>query len=299
MSRAAAFRVGGLDCWTLEGGLQRLDGGAMFGVVPKPLWERRIPADARNRIPLAMRCLLIAHPDGLVLVDTAAGNKDDAKFRDIYGIENPGDPGPTALEDAIREAGHAPADVRWVINTHLHFDHAGGNTVATEAGEVRLAFPNAAYVAQRGELDFAATPNERIRASYLLPNFAPVAAAGRFRLITGEVEVLPGIRCVPTPGHVPYHQSILVQDEGESALFLGDVVPTAAHLPGPWIMGYDVEPLVTLATKKELLPRAAREGWTLIFEHDPRVARARVRLDQKKGWASEPADVVEAPLLVA
>jgi glyoxylase-like metal-dependent hydrolase (beta-lactamase superfamily II) len=294
MTLAARFTVGRLTCWTLEGGRQRLDGGAMFGVVPKPLWERRIPADDRNRIPLALRCLLVEHPDGLVLVDTGVGNKDDAKFRDIYGIENAGHPGPTALEDAIRAAGHQPADVRWVINTHLHFDHAGGNTAATAGGDVRLAFPGATYVVQKGELDFAATPNERIRASYLLPNFAPVAAAGRFRLLGGETELLPGIHCLPTPGHVPNHQSILVQDEGESVLFLGDIVPTSAHLPGPWIMGYDLEPLVTLATKKELLPRAAREGWQLVFEHDPRVARAHVAADPRKGWTPEPVDPVLA-----
>ncbi len=292
MTRAMPFTVGTLKCWTLEGALQRLDGGAMFGVVPKPLWERRIPADARNRIPLAMRCLLIEHPDGLVLIDTAVGNKDEAKFRDIYGIENPGNPGPTSLEDAIRETGHQPADVLTVINTHLHFDHAGGNTVVNEAGEVKLAFPNAVYVVQRGELDFAATPNERIRASSLLPNFAPVAAAGRFRLISGEVEVLRGIRCIPTPGHVPYHQSILVQDENESAFVLGDLCPTTAHLPAPWIMGYDLEPLVTLGTKKALLPRAAREGWQLVFEHDPVVARARLAVEETRGYASQAVDAV-------
>ena len=287
------MKLGDIELYILNDGYFSLDGGAMFGVVPKPLWERRIPADPRNRIPLAMRCLLIEHPDGLVLIDTAVGNKDDAKFRDIYGIENPGHP--TALEDAIRETGHQPGEVQWVINTHLHFDHAGGNTVANEAGEVKLTFPGAVYTVQRGELDFAAMPNERIRASYLLPNFAPVAAAGRFRLISGEVEVLPGIRCIPTPGHVPYHQSVLVQDEDESALFLGDLCPTAAHLPAAWIMGYDVEPLVTLATKKEVLARAAREGWALLFEHDPIVARATVGLDQKKGWTPEPVTKVEAP----
>lgn len=294
MSRAARFTVGRLTCWTLEGGGQKLDGGAMFGVVPKPLWERRIRADERNRIPLALRCLLVEHPDGLVLVDTGVGNKDDAKFRDIYGIENGGDPGPTALEDAIRAAGHQPSDVAWVVNTHLHFDHAGGNTTATPDGDVKLAFPNATYVVQRGELDFAASTNERIRASYLLPNFAPVAAASRFKLVHGEAEILPGVRCVPTPGHVPFHQSILVQDENESALFLGDVVPTSAHLPGPWIMGYDLEPLVTLATKKDILPRAAREAWALVFEHDPVVARARVAVDARRGWAPEPVGSVTA-----
>jgi glyoxylase-like metal-dependent hydrolase (beta-lactamase superfamily II) len=290
IAAASRFTVGRLVCWSLEGGLQRLDGGAMFGVVPKPLWERRIPADERNRIPLAMRCLLIEHDEGLVLVDTAAGNKDDAKFRDIYGIENAGDPGPTALEDAIRAAGHAPSEVRWVINTHLHFDHAGGNTWKTPSGAVEPAFTGATYVVQRGEFDFAASPNERIRASYLADNFRPVAAAGRFSFVEGEREVLPGIRVLVTPGHVPFHQSILVESAGERALFLGDLVPTSAHLPGPWVMGYDLEPLVSLETKRAILTRAAAEGWLLLFEHDPEVARARARPDPKKGWSAEPLD---------
>lgn len=295
MSGALQFTVGRLVCWTLEGGLQRLDGGAMFGVVPKPLWERRIPADERNRIPLAMRCLLVEHPDGLVLVDTGLGNKESEKFLDIYGVENAGTRGPTRLEDSLAETGHRPEDVRWVVNTHLHFDHAGGNTVKRGNGAVELAFPNATYVVQRRELDFASTPNERIRASYLAPNFAPVSAAGRWRLLDGESEVLPGIRALPTPGHVPNHQSILVTDGGETACFLGDLVPTSAHLPAPWIMGYDLEPLVTLATKKAVLPKAAREGWQLVFEHDPTVARARVAPDEKKVYTQLPLDAVESP----
>ncbi|MFI5208348.1 MAG: MBL fold metallo-hydrolase, partial [Gemmatimonadales bacterium] len=271
---------------------QRLDGGAMFGVVPKPLWEKRIPPDARNRIALQMRCVLVEHGDGLALIDTGAGNKDDAKFLDIYGIENGGNP--TALEDAIRESGHAPDDVKWVINTHLHFDHAGGNTTKRPDGSIGLSFPNATYVVQRGELAFAATPNERIRASYLPPNFQPVVDAGRLLLIEGELDVLPGIRAMPTPGHVPWHQSILIGSGGEHALFLGDMCPTSAHLPAPWIMGYDVEPLVTLATKKRVLKQAADEGWWLIFEHDASVARARVAADPKRGWSSEPIEVVKA-----
>ena len=257
----------------------------MFGVVPKPLWERRIPADARNRIPLQMRCLLIEHGDGLVLIDTGAGNKDDAKFKDIYGLENEGTP--TALEDGIREAGHDPADVKWVINTHLHFDHAGGDTVRRPDGSIAPSFPGATYVVQKGELEFAATPNERIRASYLAPNFQPVAEAGLFLLIVDDVQILPGIRSLRTPGHVPWHQSILVQDAGETACFLGDLVPTTAHLPAPWIMGYDLEPLITLDTKKRVLTRAANEGWTLIFEHDPVIGRCRLAPDPKTGWSKD------------
>lgn len=287
MSLTQRFAVGSLVCHTIEAGLQRLDGGAMFGVVPKPLWERRIPADARNRIPLQMRCLLVEHPDGLVLIDTGSGNKDDAKFKDIYGIENAGNPGPTALEDGIREAGHDPADVKWVINTHLHFDHAGGDTTKQGDGSVAVSFPGATYVVQKGEMEFAASPNERVRASYLAQNFQPVVQAGRFLLIVDEVQVLPGIRALPTPGHVPFHQSILVQDGGETACFLGDLVPTTAHLPAPWIMGYDLEPLVTLETKKRVLKRAADEGWLLIFEHDPVVGGGRLARDEKRGWAAE------------
>jgi len=268
------FSVGRLRCHLLEAGTQRLDGGAMFGVVPKPLWERRIAPDEKNRIPLALRCMLVEHDDGLVLVDTGIGNKDDAKFRDIYGVENAGAGGRTLLEDALGALGHTPDDVRWVINTHLHFDHAGGNTYrdAAAGGEIRVSFPHARYVVQRGELNFALHTNERTAGSYLPPNFASID----FRLVDGEVELLPGIRCLPTPGHVPFHQSILVESGGERACFLADLVPTSAHLPLAWIMGYDVEPLVTLETRRRVYARAEGEGWRLCFEHDPVVAAGRL-----------------------
>lgn len=290
MALVTSFRVGGLQCHALEGGRQWLDGGAMFGVVPKPLWERRISADARNRIPLALRCLLVEHGDGLVLIDTGVGNKESDKFRDIYGLQNGGAKGPTQLEDALAQAGFQPGDVRWVVNTHLHFDHAGGNTFVEgwedgkaggrdeRAGSAsrppavppsRLSFPNATYVVQRGELQFAAHTNERTAASYLEHNFAPVGAAGRWRLVNGETELVPGIRLVPTPGHVPHHQSVVIADGGDRACFLGDLVPTTAHVPLPWIMGYDLEPLVTLETKRTLLSRAEADGWILVFQHDP------------------------------
>ena len=294
MSLARKFTVGRFTCWTLEGGRQWLDGGAMFGVVPKPLWERRIKADERNRIPLALRCLLIEHPDGLVLVDTGLGNKENAKFRDIYGVANDGHNGPTQLEDALHETGHAAASVAWVINTHLHFDHAGGNTVRA-GDQTLLAFPNATYVVQKGELGFASHTNERTAASYLPPNFAPVAEASRFRLVNGEVAILPGIHLLPTPGHVPFHQSVLVADGGEAACFLGDLVPTTAHLSAAWIMGYDLEPLVTLESKKRLLTRAAREQWELVFEHDPQIVRARLAADPRHGYAPEPVDTTRLP----
>jgi glyoxylase-like metal-dependent hydrolase (beta-lactamase superfamily II) len=281
---ATTFRVGRLTCHALEGGRLRLDGGAMFGVVPRPLWERRITPDERNRIPMAMRCLLIEHDAGLVLVDTGLGNKEGLKFKDIYGVENEGRDGATRLEDALGAVGHRPEDVRWVINTHLHFDHAGGNTARDAGGHVGLSFPRARYVVQRGELEFARHTNERTAASYLSANFEAVP----FDLVAGEAELLPGIRCLPTPGHVPYHQSVLVESGGERACFLADLVPTSAHLPLPWIMAYDLEPLVTLESRRRLYTRAEAEGWLLVFEHDPAVAAGRLGRDAKGFGLVEP-----------
>jgi glyoxylase-like metal-dependent hydrolase (beta-lactamase superfamily II) len=271
--------VGTLRVHALDGGLQRLDGGAMFGVVPKPLWERRIPADERNRIPLAMRCLLVETPAALVLIDNGAGNKESDRFVDIYGLENrPADPDrhATRLEEALAEVGYAADDVDIVVDTHLHFDHAGGNTRRTADGGIELSFPRARYYVQRGEFEWAHMRNERIQASYLPDNFDPVMAAGRFELLEGNTEVLPGIEVLRTPGHTPWHQSVLIRSAGETACFLADVVPTSAHLPLPWIMGYDVEPLVTLETKRTLLERARAEQWLLVFEHDPVVAWGRL-----------------------
>jgi len=300
MSLARTFTVGRLRCHMLEGGLQRLDGGAMFGVVPRTLWQTRVTPDERHRIPLAMRCLLVEHPDGLVLIDTALGNKEDRKFLDIYGVENGGLEGATQLEDALASAGYLPADVRWVVNTHLHFDHAGGNTtidpelVQDPRRHVRPAFPNATYVVQRGELEFARRLNERTRASYLPHNFEPIAAADRWRLVEGDAEVLPGITVRPTPGHVPFHQAVIVRDGGETTAFMADLIPTAAHLPLPWIMGYDLEPLRTLESKRAFLGDALAGGWRLIFEHDHVIASGFLTPDAK-GVALRDVVWVERP----
>ncbi len=274
-------QLGNWRIHAIQAGGQQLDGGAMFGVVPKPLWERRIQADTRNRIPMGMRCLLVEHEDGLVLIDTGAGNKESTKFYDIYGIENSGADGRTALEDGIRELGFTPEDVSLVINTHLHFDHAGGNTWVTPSGGVEASFPNARYVVQQGEYEYATTPNERTSASYFEHNWAPILAADRFDLVRGEPEVRPGIQLVLTPGHTPFHQSVRLTSGGETALFLADVTPTAMHLPLPWIMGYDVEPLVTLESKRAVLGRAHHEGSLVIFEHDATHAWGRVGHDGK------------------
>src|SRR4051812_5323983 len=158
----------------------------MFGVVPKPLWEKRIPADERNRIQLGMRCLLIEHPSGLILIDTGAGNKENPKFKDIYGLENEGADGATMLEDGLKEIGVSAGDIALVINTHLHFDHAGGNTRLAPGGSAELTFPNATYIVRRGVLDYALHPNERTAASYFDRNYNPIEAAGKLELVTRE-----------------------------------------------------------------------------------------------------------------
>jgi glyoxylase-like metal-dependent hydrolase (beta-lactamase superfamily II) len=278
------LELGDLRLHALEAGLQWLDGGAMFGVVPKPLWERKIPADERNRIPLALRCLLLETPDELVLIETGIGNKESEKFRQIYGVDVGPDPrfgGADRLQSAVRAAGYAPDEVTVVIDTHLHFDHAGGNTFRDEDGGIRLSFPRARYFAQRGEWEYAHRANERTRASYFDDNYHPVREAGRLELLDGDSEVVPGVSVFLTPGHTPFHQSVLVRSAGATACFLSDVLPTMAHLPLPWIMGYDVEPLVTLESKRSLLGRAREEEWLLVSTHDPVVAWGRIGEGEK------------------
>ena len=301
MSLVLSFNVGRFRCHCLNAGSIRLDGGAMFGVVAKPLWEKHFVADEENRIRLALRCLLVEHDAGPVLIDTGIGNKENEKFLRIYGVDNDGANGPTRLDDALAEVGIAREHVRFVINTHLHFDHAGGNTYvdrrdaarprsrsaagAKERRETSLpalvSFPNATYIVQAGELDAATHPNERSAASYLADNFQPVTRANAWRLPQGEVAVLPGISVVPTPGHTPFHQSVLISDGDEIACYVGDCIPTSAHVPLPWIMAYDLEPLVTLATKRDLLAKAEAEGWIMVLEHDPAIALGRIVRDSK------------------
>jgi glyoxylase-like metal-dependent hydrolase (beta-lactamase superfamily II) len=282
-------QLGSLRIHAIQAGGQRLDGGAMFGVVPKVLWQRKIEADERNRIQMGMRCLLIEHPDGLVLIDSGAGNKEDQKFIDIYGMELQADvpeqrPDETALEAGIRAAGFTPEEVKVVINTHLHFDHAGGNTRRTTDGLVVPTFTNASYHVQAGEYAWATNTNERTAASYFPPNFEPLKASGQLHLLDGDVEIVRGITARKTPGHVPHHQSLLIDGGTERALFLGDVVPTVNHVPLAWIMGYDVEPLRTLESKRALLRDAADDKWLLIFEHDATHAWGTVTPDAK-GYA--------------
>lgn len=264
------MRLGRVDVRMLNAGTCRLDGGAMFGVVPRTLWEKRMPPDSQNRIGLSMNVCLIRAAGKNILLDTGAGDKEDQKFRDIYALEGP------RLIEALSGEGLTPADIHVVINSHLHFDHAGGNTVFDEKGAPKAAFPNARYVVQRTEFEEARAAHERNRASYFPHNYEPLFESGQMELVDGEEEIASGVRIYPLPGHTKGLQGLFIESEGEKGLYLTDCVPTHHHIPLPWIMAYDLYPTVTLETKRRLLPQAAREGWTLFFEHDPDVPAARI-----------------------
>lgn len=235
----------------------------MFGVVPKPLWEREHKADDRNRILLAMNVLLIEDGKRRILIDTGAGEKWDSKERDIFALET------SPAEEWLQPAGLRPEQIDMVVCSHLHFDHAGGNTVRNGENGAVAAFPNAVYVMQQGELDLARFGNERTRASYMPENYEPLVEAGQVRLVDGDTALTAGISLRLAPGHTPHMQVPLVRAGGGTFAYLADLVPTASHVRAPYIMGYDLEPLATLATKKALLAEAAGHDWRLVFEHDP------------------------------
>lgn len=276
------MKLGAFEIHPVSDGSFRLDGGAMFGVVPKVLWERCCPADDINRIPLSLTCLLIKAHGKTVLVDTGLGDKEDDKFRRMFAVDRR----PTLLE-SLEGWGVHREDVDMVINTHLHFDHAGGNTMAQDAA-FQPTFPKAEYVVQQGEYADAAASNERTRASYRRDNFLPIADKRRWQLLEGDTELLPGVTAVVTAGHTRHHQGVLIESEGQRAFFLGDLIPTVSHLPLPYIMGYDLYPLQTLETKRRVLDRAFYDGWLLLFEHDPVIRAGRVRRDPEGAYFLEP-----------
>lgn len=272
------MELAGYQIDLVEAGRLRLDGGAMFGIVPKPLWARRIAPDERNRIPLAMRCLLLRGHGRTILVDTGVGDKGDAKFEDIYGVDHEH----STLLGSLAALGVAPEDVTDVLFTHLHFDHCGGATRRTEAGDLGLTFPAATHHVRESHWRWA-HESPRESASFLPDNLDPLEASGRLHLLRGDDSPFAHVELPVVDGHTRGQQLVRVSDGEQTLLYAGDLVPTAAHVPLLWVMAYDVEPLATIEEKGRLLSRAAREGWTLVFEHDPEVATARV-VETDKGF---------------
>ncbi len=279
------MKIGPYTLHEIHAGQLRLDGGAMFGIVPKPLWERRIPADERNRIPLAMRCLLLEGDGRLILIDDGLGDTYDAKFADIYAVDRAS----SELHRSLAAAGFGAGDVTDVVLTHLHFDHCGGSTTRDADGSLRVAFPKATFHVQRSHWEWAhASPREG--ASFLAENLDPLEASGQLRLVDGPGEVLPGVEALVVNGHTRGQQLLKIGDADRTLVFAADLIPTAAHVPLLWVMAYDVAPLDTLAEKEAFLERAAQEDWLLFFEHDTEIATARVRKGERGFEAIDPAD---------
>jgi methylmalonyl-CoA epimerase len=265
------YQLGDLELVSLSDGLFRLDGGAMFGVVPKTLWEKRAPADDRNRITLGMRPLLI-RGERTILIDAGCGDKMDEKSADIYGLDRR-----YHLDHALADAGVSAEDVHIVIASHLHFDHVGGLTRRTPDGRIVPRFPRARYVAHRGEWEDATHPHERNRASYLQENFVPLADAGVLDLVGDDTEIAPGVRFRRSGGHTRHHQVVVIESNSRTAVFTADMYPTAAHVPDPWIMGYDLFPMDTLAFKRAFAREALAREYLLFFEHEPSIAAGILR----------------------
>jgi len=270
------YTVGDLELISLSDGFIRLDGGSMFGVVPKPLWEKQAPADARNRIRLAMRPLVVRGARTMI-IDAGLGDKESAKFCDIYGVDRTID-----LEATLAAAGLAPDDIDIVLATHLHFDHAGGFTIRDRAGRVVPRFPRAQYVVRRGEWEDATHPHERNRASYLADNYVPLAEAGVLQLVDADQTIMPGVRVRRTGGHTMHHQMVVIESGGRTAAFVADLMPTTAHVPDAWIMGYDLYPMDTLRAKQAFVREAVEQEILVLFEHDPAVAAARLAAQDGK-----------------
>ena len=252
-----------LELFVVSDGTFRLDGGAMFGTIPKILWERTNPADDRNRILMGLNCLLIRTPTENILVDTGLGNAYDEKFAFLYGV----DKSQTELLRSLAAAGVQAADISKVILTHLHFDHAGGNCFQEGNGEFKPTFPNAVYYINQGELAYAKDPDPRSSPSYLPHTWEPLEKRGQVALTSGDEEIASGVTVLPAPGHTPNHQIVTVRSGEMTACFLADLVPTPSHLKTHYVMGFDLDPLTTMKNKEPVLKQARAENWLLIFEH--------------------------------
>ncbi|MCC7032393.1 MAG: methylmalonyl-CoA epimerase [Acidobacteria bacterium] len=263
--------LGDLELITLSDGFFRLDGGAMFGVVPRTLWASRLPPDDRNRIPLGLRPLIV-RGEQTMIIDAGCGDKMDAKSADIYGLERA-----SHLDHALAEAGLGVEDIDIALASHLHFDHVGGFTVRDGDGRIVPRFPRARYVAHRGEWEDATHPHERNRASYLPENFVPLQEAGVLSLVDDGAEIMPGVRYRRSGGHTAHHQVVMIESGGATAVFTADMYPTSAHVPDPWVMGYDLYPMDTLGFKRAFAREAVDREYLVFFEHDPSIAAGVIR----------------------
>jgi glyoxylase-like metal-dependent hydrolase (beta-lactamase superfamily II) len=287
------YQIGRVRVHLISDGVFWIDGGGVFGVVPRVLWEKVIQPDALNRIPMDLRCLLIESGEGLILVDTGYGTKLPLKWLQQLNLTSE-----TRLLDNLALAGFTAADVRTVINTHLHPDHCGGNTTRGPDGQLQPTFPNATHLMQRLELADASFPNERTRGTYFAENFLPLVdlcaepiGAGRARLLSGDTQVTAEVRVQVTPGHTRSHQVVIVESAGETAIFLGDAGYGANLERLAWVPAFDVEPLQSIETKRALRDWAWRRDALLFFQHDIAVPAGRLRV-KGENWRVEAVNAV-------
>lgn len=258
------MKIGNYELHSIQTGLFRLDGGAMFGVVPKPLWQRTNPPDESNRIDMCMRSLLLIGNGKKIIVDSGVGYKMSSKLNEIYGVDH----SQYTLEGELANHGVTPDDITDVLMTHLHFDHAGGSTKRNEDKELVLSFPNAVHHLQKKHWEWGQNPSERDKASFMPENYELIKVKGMLKLYEGESKFDDVISFLPVNGHTPMMQLIKLRDDSNTLLFTADLFPMTSHIPLPYIMGYDLFPLTTLDEKKKILPQIVKENWTLFFEHD-------------------------------
>lgn len=287
-SRRPLATEGNIRVDVLNDGFFRTDGGAMFGVVPKTMWERKLAPDDRNRVLMAVRCLLLRIDGRMILIDTGIGDKLRPKDIEMFGIERK-----TGLLGELAALGVAPDQIDVVVDTHLHFDHAGGNTYL-DAGVAVPTFPKAEYWVQRGEWNDAIHPNERTRSTYLPENLEPIERSGQLRLFDGPAEIAPGASWLMAPGHTPFHTCALIELTDSSILFTVDICPFAAHLERiAWVPGVDLDPLVAMETKRKAIADVLAHDRLVVFDHDPKIVSARLAGSVDR-WTVEPVDLEDA-----
>lgn len=262
------MRVGSLEVVPLSDGMVMFDGGAVFGLVPKVMWEREVKPDALNRIPLYLESILVRSAGKTILIETGFGSKLNSRQMEIFGMQRE-----RGLVEDLAAHGIGVDDIDIVINTHLHADHCGGNTVLKDGAAVPT-FPRAEYWVQSDEWEVALHPNERTRATYLPENLLPIQESGQLKLLRGDVEVTPEVRCILSPGHTHSHQSVVIESQGETAIFVGDIAQYAVQLERlAWVAAFDVEPLVSIETKRRLMNLAVERGAVVISVHQPLMSR--------------------------